>query len=200
MLKLNDSPHLRLALTHSSVAVRPHNNQRLEFLGDSLLSAIVTARLYERFPSATEGELSCMRAASVQSSVLATIAEECGLRPLLKVGPNVEINDSMLADTFEAVLAAMVLNLADFDADALADRCIELGERYQDYKTRLQEVLQRQRKATPTYQAIASTGSAHQREFAVGVYCNGELLATGRGKSKQAAEKAAAATALMSVQ
>ena len=164
-----------LALTHRSVG-KP-NNERMEFLGDALLGAFVAEMLYEAHPKASEGELSRLRAQLVNGQALAAIARELELGDALKLGPG-ELKsggfrrDSILADAFEASLAAVFLD-GGLDAcrqlvrELFGERIAALQRSSKDAKTRLQEWLQGKGCALPQYELIDSHGEDHAKIFDV---------------------------------
>jgi len=197
----------RQALTHRSFGT-PHN-ERLEFLGDSLLNCAVATILYERFPALPEGDLSRLRAALVNQSSLSGIALRLGLGERLRLGEG-ELKSggfrrpSILADAVEALLGAVFLD-AGFDAmrKAVEHLLAEQLERAQgspvdkDPKTELQEHLQGRRLQLPRYAVMRTEGEAHDQTFTV--ECRVDdlgLAASGTGASRRAAEQAAAAGVL----
>ncbi|HET9836487.1 MAG TPA: ribonuclease III [Rhodanobacteraceae bacterium] len=201
-----DGQLLRLALTHRS-AGRP-NNERLEFLGDALVNLIVAEMLYEAYPRADEGELSRLRAHLVSGVALAERARGIGLGDDLLLGPG-ELKsggfrrDSILADGFEAVVAAVYLD-GGFDACRTLLRQmfaegVSAGEPAQkDAKTRLQEWLQAQGYPLPQYELLATHGEEHARTFDVACVLSEPEPARfeGSGSSRRAAEQVAAESAL----
>jgi ribonuclease-3 len=206
------SPDLaRQALTHRSFGT-PHN-ERLEFLGDSLLNCAVATVLYERFPALPEGDLSRLRATLVNQSSLSGIAQGLGLGERLRLGEG-ELKSggfrrpSILADALEALLGAVYLD-AGFDAlraivaGLLADR-LERAEKApvdKDPKTQLQEHLQGRRLQLPRYVVTKTEGEAHDQLFTVECRVDDlALAATGTGASRRAAEQAAAAGVLAKVE
>ncbi len=200
--QFQDSSLARLALTHRS-ASKTHN-ERLEFLGDALLDFIVGEILYAKYPEASEGELTRMRAALVKKSSLADMAKAIRLGDHLvlskgEAGSGGRRRASVLADTLEALVAAVYL-------DGGIERCSELvvrlaGERFdkpesvgnKDFKTQLQERMQAQGEELPVYRVLETRGEAHAQEFLV--ECAVEALPTaqqGTGSSKRIAEQEAA--------
>jgi ribonuclease-3 len=207
-----DENLLRLALTHPSVAheaaAAMQHNQRLEFLGDSVLGLALTRALFEKFPAADEGDLTKSRAKLVNAGSLAARARELGLGAHLILSRGEENTGgreraSALADAFEALLGAIFLDggfeaarefvLREFAADfsALAE-----GTDFQNPKGELQELLQSRSPRAPDYEFISATGPDHDRIFECAVRHDGVELARGTGKSKKAAESAAALAAL----
>ncbi|MHC1479888.1 ribonuclease III [Frateuria aurantia] len=200
----------RLALTHRSMG-RP-NNERLEFLGDALLGVIVAELLYEAHPKASEGELSRLRAQLVNGQALAVLARELSLGDGLRLGPG-ELKsggfrrDSILADAFEAMIAAIYLD-AGFEACRevvrgwFAPQVVALPKSSKDAKTRLQEWLQGKGLALPVYTLIASHGEDHDKTFEVTCAISDPqpLLAQAQGSSRRSAEQDAAEQLLVRLQ
>lgn len=195
------------ALTHRSAAGQ--NNERLEFLGDSVLNLLVSERLYGRYPEATEGDLSRLRARVVSGPPLAAVAQGLGLGEMLRLGSG-ELKtggfhrESILADALEALLGAVFL---DGGLDAAREVVARLFDELiasapdpaelKDSKTRLQEYLQARGLPLPSYGVLAVSGEPHAQAFRVG--CTVEALqvrAEGEGSSRRRAEQAAAARAL----
>ncbi|MBE9399167.1 ribonuclease III [Pontibacterium sp. N1Y112] len=203
----NDPSLCELALTHRSCGKR--NNERLEFLGDSILNFVIAEDLYERFPQAREGELSRLRAGQVKGETLAEIARELGFGDYLRLGSG-ELKsggfrrDSILADSVEAVIGAIYLD-SDMDTvrgfilgwyKARLDQ-INLKKSQKDSKTRLQEFLQSRRIALPQYELIKVEGEAHDQTFYI--LCHVEMLeqpTKGIGSSRRQAEQEAARAAI----
>lgn len=196
------------ALSHRSVG--KNNNERLEFLGDSILNFVIGDALFHRFPSAKEGQLSQMRAQLVKGKTLAAIARGFSLGDYLILGPG-ELKsgghrrDSILADTVEALIGAMYL-----DGGPEMTRKTVLGwfgERLQaiqpdenankDAKTRLQEWVQARQQPLPVYTLVDTRGSDHQQSFVVECEITlSDRVFSGEGRSRRAAEQAAAQSAL----
>ncbi|ALP41010.1 ribonuclease III [Aeromonas schubertii] len=203
----NDGELLTRALTHRSAGSR--HNERLEFLGDSILSLVIAEELFHRFPQVAEGDMSRMRATLVREKTLAELAREFELGDHLILGPG-ELKsggfrrESILADTVEALIGAIYLDsgmdttrtlLLGWYASRLEE--IKPGVEQKDPKTRLQEILQGNRKPLPTYTVINVKGEAHNQEFTV--QCDVDGLGTplvGIGSSRRKAEQAAAQQAL----
>ncbi len=201
-----DTDLVRQALTHRSVGKK--NNERLEFLGDALLDFIVGELLYQAYPEASEGDLTRMRAAIVNKAALASLAKQMSLGEYLylgagEAGSGGKQRESILADTFEAIVAAVYLDggiqkcktlVAKFTADLITDS--DQRQR-KDFKTRLQELLQSRGETLPLYRVIETSGQAHAQEFLV--ECSVGLLPEaqqGRGGSKRSAEQDAAQAVL----
>ena len=202
-----DSTLCRQALTHRSAG--GEHNERLEFLGDSVLNCSVARLLYDAHPDADEGALSRLRATLVSGETLGKIAGELELGEHLRLGPG-ELKSggfrraSILADALEAVVGAIYVD-SGFDAAAAAvkrivgTRLAELpaAESLKDAKTRLQEVLQARGLALPIYSLTATTGDPHAQSFAVTCEVPAfGLIAAGEGVSRRRAEQMAARKAL----
>lgn len=213
--KFRDASVIATALTHSSysneVKLRGQTaecNERLEFLGDSVLSLITTRYLYTTYTTLPEGEMSKIRAAAVCEKALHGFAGEIGLGNFLYLGHGEELNRgrtraSILADAFEALLAAMYL---DGGLDAVSaflmpliteevDSIVATG-RSQDYKTELQQIIQQDKDELLEYVTVGESGPAHKRIFDVEARLNGNVIGRGSGTSKRNAEQDAAKEAL----
>lgn len=197
-----DPAYAALALTHRS-AGRP-NNERMEFLGDALLGAVVAEMLYEAHPRASEGELSRLRAQLVNGQALAVLARELQLGDGLRLGPG-ELKsggfrrDSILADAFEAMVAAVYLDggfaaCRDVLRGLFEQRVADLPKSSKDAKTRLQEWLQARGLPLPTYELTGSHGEDHAKVFEVSCSITEPmpLRADASGPSRRAAEQDAA--------
>lgn len=183
------------------------SNERLEFLGDAVLNLVVSHILMERFPEMNEGNLSRLRASLVNATRLARVAESIRLGDFLKLGKGESQSSgqkktSILADAFEAVLAAVYLDGGLEMASEIIQRHFTshldeiAGERpVYDYKSRLQELAQERCQQTPVYEITGESGPDHDKTFQVTVTVNG-IRAEGSGKSKKAAEQEAARMAL----
>lgn len=184
------------------------HNERLEFLGDAVLELVVTDYLYRNFTNA-EGELTNWRSSIVKGEILAKVSGELGLGELLFLSKGEEKSGGrgrnlILANTFEALIGATYLDqgyaAADkFITEHLVSLLPEIIEKklYVDPKSHLQEVAQETVGATPEYKVMKEDGPDHSKSFTVGVYAKGKLIAEGEGASKQKAEQAAAANALV---
>ena len=202
---------LENALSHSSYANETKgglgSNERLEFLGDSVLGFVVADYLYKNFKSMPEGELTKLRASLVCEKSLCGFSRELDLGSFLKLGRGEEKGggrerDSILADALEAVLAAMYLDGGMNVARAHVMRFIlkELehtdDEGFKDYKTVLQEIIQRNPEESVSYFLVNEKGPDHNKEFEVEVRLNSNVIGKGCGRSKKAAEQMAAKQAL----
>ena len=207
--RIVDLDLLERALTHPSYASenpRSMDYQRLEFLGDAVLELAVTTFIYDEYPSATEGEMTLLRAAVVSEPALASIAESWGLCDRLLLGRGEELSGgrgkrSILSDVVESLLAAVYLDagfaranqiVRDHWAPMIRERAGESGQR--DFKTRLQETLVAEGR-TIEY-TVTETGPQHAKQFAATASSSGEDLASGSGTSKKRAEQDAARRAL----
>ncbi|MBQ8551075.1 MAG: ribonuclease III [Clostridia bacterium] len=206
-----DKSLLRLALTHSSYANESgnpaHCNERLEFLGDSVLSIIVSEYIFAKFKNSLEGDLTKLRASLVCEKSLCEFSKELGIGDHILLGRGEEQNGgrqrpSILADAFEAVLAAIYLDAGMEQAKQHVLRFIteELKHRdnevFKDYKTTLQEVIQRNREEQLTYVLTDESGPDHNKSFTVEVRLNSNVIGVGTGRSKKQAEQSAAKQAL----
>lgn len=202
---------LQNALSHSSYAnERWHDslksNERLEFLGDSILGMLVADYLYRNFPDRPEGELTRMRADMVCERTLATVANSLNLGKHLLLGKGEEQGggrnrDSILADAVESVIAACYL-------DGGMDAAVQFIQKFilvnvpvsklhnADYKTALQELVQQKKNQVLAYQLVGESGPDHDKQFRVELTLNGEVVGTGIGSSKKRAEQAAAHAAM----
>lgn len=198
---------LNTALSHSSYANehKSESNERLEFLGDSVLSIIVSEYLFSRFPDVDEGELTKMRASLVCETSLAGFAEQIGLPNMLLLGKGEKTTGgnkrpSIVSDAFEAVLAAIYLDGGMKEAKKFVLRFMpkkEIGGGFKDYKTVLQEVIQKNPEEKLSYVLIKEEGPEHDKEFTVEVHLNSNVIGRGLGHSKKNAEQMAAKEALL---
>ena len=200
---------LEHALTHSSYANENRkdgltSNERLEFLGDSVLGFVVASYLFKTYPDRPEGELTKLRAALVCEKSLAEAAAKLKLGAALLLGHGEEHggrkSSSITADAMESVLAAAYLDGGLEAASGIIHRLI-LGAgmpdlQDQDYKTRLQELVQREKHQQLSYQLTGERGPDHDKHFSVCVLLNDKVVGCGEGRSKKHAEQAAAAAAI----
>lgn len=206
---------LRQALCHASYVrecgLGPEaSNQRLEFLGDAVLDLVLAEHLFRRHPDVPEGKLTRMKATAVRSHTLPRIAKELRLGDYLLLGRGEEETGgrqkpSLLADCLEALVGAIYLSTGlettrNFVITHFAGvlREVEVEEAIFDHKTILQELLQEVAKQTPSYETVQTLGPPHQRVFTVHVLFDGRVIGRGSGRSKQAAQQAAAEDALRS--
>ncbi|WMY97019.1 MAG: ribonuclease III [Arsenophonus sp.] len=198
---------LKQALTHRSAS--SNHNERLEFLGDSILSLVIANNLYHRFPKVNEGDMSRMRATLVRGNTLTEIAREFHLGKYLCLGPGEfksggSHRESILADTIEALIGSIFLDsniqktekiiLKWYNSRLLT---INPGDKQKDYKTRLQEYLQGRHLPLPSYLIVQTRGEAHEQEFTIHCQvCKINKPVEGVGSSRRKAEQAAAEQAL----
>ncbi len=206
---------LTLALTHSSYANEHRGknivcNERLEFVGDSVLGFICAEYLYAKFPSKPEGELSKIRSSLVCETALDVYAKQIGLGEHLLLGHGEELaggrtRPSILSDAFEALIAAIYIDggmecakefVLPFIVGALEDN-EKTHALNRDYKTALQEIAQKNPGEIISYAVVSESGPDHNKSFEVSVYLNSNILASGKGRSKKEAEQDAAHKALM---
>ena len=210
----SDEKLLKTALTHSSYASEHRlgydmNNERLEFIGDAFVDAVVGTELFSLMKDAHEGMLSRCRADVVCEDTLADAASDMGLGAYLYLGRGEEANGgrrkpSILADAFEALMGAIILDggyeaCRDVILRLLGDRIVlaSEGKLNKDYKTKLQEILQEKDKNVKiAYEITDQSGPDHSKTFTMQVTMNGRVLGTGSGRSKARAEQAAAEDAL----
>lgn len=206
-LSFREPQLLKTALTHRSVGAS--NNERLEYLGDSVLGFVVAQQLYEQFPGAGEGALSRLRASLVNQSSLAELARQHQLGDYLILGSG-ELKsggfrrDSILSDALEAIMGALLLDqgidacrrwILSLFADKFA--ALRLENWSKDPKTRLQELMQSRRKELPVYELVSMSGVEHAQTFEVS--CRVEMsseMTHGTGVSRKRAEQAAAESML----
>jgi ribonuclease III len=184
------------------------SNERLEFLGDSVLSFLTSDFLYTQYPDYEEGTLTNVRSSLVKTNSLADVARTLHLGDLLLLSHGEEAsggrnNPSLLADAFEALLGAIYLDQGTDVARTFLTRYLFPNTKeiidtksYVDYKSLLQEIIQQESRISPTYQVIKSEGPDHAKTFWVQATANDSVLGTGSGKSKQEAEQKAALNAL----
>ena len=203
-------PIYELALTHRSYAFENgetnQHNERLEFLGDAILDAVVTTLIYESYPELTEGEMARMRASVVNTDALADLGRELGLGEHIRLGKGEGSSGgsdkaSLLANVFEALVGAVYL---DRGLDAVSESLVPLfepriaesvtGTRY-DSKTALQEIVVKNTGELPSYR-VASSGPDHDKRFVAHVFVGNEPYGNGSGRSKKEAEQKAAREAL----
>lgn len=208
----NDPNRLVRSLTHVSYERQKSegHNEVLEFLGDAVLDLAVSDLLIQRNPDKPEGVLSKMRAALVNSTVLAEKATSLDLGPLLRIGKGEELSGgrskpSILAGAFEAILGAIYQDGGYEPAHRVVDRYFgadvtakKLGQH--DYKTRLQEISQMLFRVPPDYRIVSETGPDHEKFFVTEITVGGKVLGKGEGRSKKQSEQQAAKKALQELQ
>lgn len=211
-VEFKDKTLLKAAFIHRSYLNEERSikesNERLEFLGDSILSFLTSDFLYKTYPEYPEGTLTNIRSSLVKTKSLADIATQIGLGDILFLSKGEEDsggrkNTSLLADTFEALLGAIFLDQGievaqTFLSTVLFPLATGIVEKksYIDYKSLLQEIVQEQTKISPTYRVVKSEGPDHAKTFWIEAMMGEAVLGQGMGKSKQEAEQAAAYAAL----
>ena len=208
--EFKDKNLLEQALTHTSYAYEKkiESNEKLEFLGDSILEFVSSEYIYENYSNLKEGEMTKVRASVVCEKSLHEIAKKHNFSDFLKLGKSErtaqkEVRPAIMADSVEAVIAAMFLDSGIEPAkqfiiknlkDSIEVATKHIGEK--DYKTVLQEILQKHGNVHIEYDIIKEKGPDHDKIFTAEVKCNGKVLASGDGKSKKLAEMEAAKIAL----
>ena len=211
-ISFKDKELLKNAFIHRSYLNEHKNykgqsNERLEFLGDAVLSIVVSSFLFEKLPLSPEGELTQLRAALVRTETLAKLAQKLSLGTFLYLSKGEEDsggrnNNSILANTFEALVGAIYLDQGTKVAEQFLEENVllkwqELAETaVSDNKSKLQEVLQKLYHESPSYKIITTWGPDHDRRFEMGVYLSQKCLGKGVGKNKQEAAQNAAKDAL----
>lgn len=185
------------------------SNERLEFLGDSVLSFIISSFLFQKRLKDTEGDLTNLRAYVVKTDSLAKTSEKLGLGELLKLSKGEELsggrkNPQLLANTYESLLGAIYLDLGiekatEFVKSSLIPIFMEEVEKGapKDSKSLLQEIIQSTKQISPKYKIMETTGPDHAKQFKVGVFIAGNMAGEGTGSNKQQAEEKAAEEALL---
>lgn len=204
---------LQEALTHRSY-LNEHpawpfaHNERLEFLGDAVIELVVTEELFSRFPEKSEGELTSLRAALVNTKMLSEVATNLRINDYLLLSKG-ETKDTgrarqyILANTFEALVGAMYLDKGYGEAKSFLDRVLLIRlpivieqKLYKDPKSLFQEEAQERTGITPSYSVLKEWGPDHDKNFVIGVFLGNDLIAEGEGPSKQLAQEEAARKAL----
>ncbi len=200
--RFKDHALLKQALTHSSYVnetkEKLKDNEILEFLGDAVIELTIRHILIKRFPDAREGKLSRIKASIVSEKGLASIAKKLGIDQLLLLGKGEEKmggreKDSILADAVEALFGAIYLDAGFSEALRIAEvifsESIENASPQRDYKSRLQEEVQKLFGTLPEYRVMEETGPPHKKRFKVGLFLNNQFIAEAEGNSKKEAEK-----------
>jgi len=212
-----DVSFLQQALAHRSYLNENEDfplpsNERLEFLGDSLLDLVIAGKLYADFPDLPEGDLTRLRSALVRTEMLASVAHSLNLGQYLYLARGEEASGGRqrqrnLAATLEAIIGAVFVDQGfdtakDFVLRMLSSELerVTKAELPQDPKSKLQQVIQAKQQFTPVYRTVDTSGPDHDRVFAVEVFAGETLLGRGSGKSKRAAEQEAAKTALQKLE
>lgn len=208
-IHVKDLDLLNQAFCHRSSTNENHckNNERLEFLGDSVLGVVCASYIYRTLPDMLEGDLAKIKSVVVSEKALAPVALELGIDKLLVLGHGEEMSggrkkDAILADCMEAVIAAVYIDqgykaaekyILSFLIKAIND---VLDKGLKDYKTLLQEYLQKKDKICPTYEVIGTSGPEHEKVFEVVVILGEKKIGPAKGKNKKEAEQNAAKLAL----
>ncbi len=208
-VKFVDAKLLQEAFTHKSYSIEHggvSDNERLEFLGDSIISAVVAHWLFKRFDSVDEGKLSKMKSQIVSRANLSSWAEELGLGQYLYLSQGEEATggrkrESLLGNVYESLVGAIFLDQGFAIAQRFLLRHLAKKKRIveNDFKSKLQELVQKKYKTPPVYHVTAETGPDHEKKFTLEVRINKRILGTGEGRSKKEAEQLAAKEALRSL-
>ena len=187
------------------------SNERLEFLGDSILSFVVSSHIFGKYKTSKEGQLTSIRSVLTNTETLYEISRELGLGELLKLSKGEEAgggrkNKTILANTLEALIGGLYVDQGieaakKFIEENIISRAEEIikSQGLKDPKSALQEKIQESLRESPVYKVIQEEGPDHDKSYMIGVYIGEKLLAEGSGKSKQEAEKSAARNALQSL-
>ncbi len=211
--KFKSPEHLINALTrrsfwHENRETCDENNERLEFLGDAVLGLVIADVLFAEFPSDEEGELQKKRASLVNRAALAQLMRNLGLSPYIRMGRGDELSgcrdrDSILADTLEAIIAAVYVDGGFPTASSMIRKhfypmiqACATREGLEDCKSILQELAQAQLGVTPTYEMVNQWGEDHNKTFSIAVYLGNETAGVGQGRNKREAAQNAARQAL----
>lgn len=209
-----DKNLLKVALTHSSFAYETgvaEFNEKLEFLGDSVLSIVVTEFIFRRYPKLTEGDLAKLRASLVRTETLAEVARELGIGHYVLISKGAEQaggreNDSILADCLEAIIGSIYLDqgyeiVKDFILTAMEEKILTQAAKKElaDPKTNLQELTMERWGVLPEYRIVSQEGPAHNPVFSARVFIGGKKFGSGMGRSKKKAEQIAAVEALKEI-
>jgi ribonuclease-3 len=212
-ITFKDKDLLQQAFIHRSYinenpSAKLSHNERLEFLGDAVLELVVTDFLYKKYPSYTEGELTALRSALVNAIIISGVATKIGMNDylLLSRGEHKDKGKArqyILANTYEAYIGALYLDqgidaVEKFIKNTLLPKTDEIVNKklWRDSKSLVQERAQEFVNFTPAYKVLNEKGPDHDKNFTVGIYFGKELIAEGKGKSKQEAEQKAAENAL----
>ncbi|OIP57341.1 MAG: ribonuclease III [Candidatus Levybacteria bacterium CG_4_10_14_0_2_um_filter_36_16] len=209
----NDKNLLEQVFMHRSYlnesAVKVESNERLEFLGDSILSFVVSSYIFNHNKSFHEGELTNLRSVLTNTQTLYVVSKELGLGQYLKLSKGEETgkgreNKTILANTLEALIGGIYIDQGieaarQFIEESIIARSEEIitSQGLKDAKSSLQEILQEKHKQSPLYKILSEAGPDHDKKYTIGVFLKDKLLAKGVGHSKQEAEKDAAANALL---
>lgn len=204
-----DSGLLSLSLCHASdIQSTGMSNERLEFLGDAVISAVISEHLFRCLPDQNEGQLSKLKSAAVNTSALASVCKRLELNTCACIGNSLSersLPESVLANLYESLVAAVFLDggykaAADFIHSSMEDILHQLMDSgpSENYKSMLQNLTQKKNQKLPEYKTLTIQGEKHNREFAITVTVNGIEYGPGHGRSKKEAEQAAAKICLES--
>jgi ribonuclease-3 len=206
--KLLEQAFIHRSYINESTGSKLSHNERLEFLGDAVLELIITDYLYNKYPDRDEGELTAYRSALVNAVIIGEVAQAIGMNDYLLLSKG-EAKDAgrarsyILANTYEAYVGAVYIDQGydvarDFISRTLFGKIdtIVAKKLWRDAKSLVQEKSQEYLNVTPVYKVISEAGPDHDKHFTIGVFFGDEQIATGKGKSKQEAEQAAARSAL----
>jgi ribonuclease III len=210
--KFKNEKLARLAFVHRSYLNESRgeteSNERLEFLGDSIISFVVSGYLYNKYPAYNEGNLTNLRSLVVNTKSLARAGKNLNFGDKLLLSKGEEesggrSNDSLLANSFEAFTGALFLDqgieaVSEFLSATLIPSVAEHVDKkvFKDPKSLLQEMIQAKKQSSPVYKVLKEEGPAHAKKFTIGVFVEDKLLGTGSGRSKQEGEEIAARAAL----
>ncbi len=205
-IKFSNKQLLEIAITHKSYAIeknKPFWNERLEFLGDSVLSCVIADYLYSKFPKSPEGHLSRIKSQIVSRQMLVKLAKELNLGKFILLSKGEEntggrTRESNLANAIEAIIGAIYLDkgfevVKNFILKCISNIKFSLDT---DYKSKLQEIIQARYSTLPVYKVVRETGPEHAKHFEVEVKVKNRILGSGSGKSKKEAEQSAAKKAV----
>lgn len=207
-VSFQDRSQLRQSLRHRSVTPDSHadSNERLEFLGDSILGMVICESLFHSMPDASEGEMAKAKAYVVSESTLAEAALQLGLDQAIEIAPieGARQRKSVLSDAYEALIAAIYLDQGFAAVRAFIQRTLSPAMQrisedslLDDYKSLLQVHMQASSRVTPRYRIVRETGADHDKTFMAEALLNSDVIGTGVGKSKKEAEREAARDALI---
>lgn len=197
--EFHDLNFLKIALTHRSYSSEyglKYCNERMEFLGDGILSAVVSDYLYNKYSDDDEGKLSQVKAQIVSAKSLSVWAKKIKLDKFILISKNEDSNfarqrESLLCDSFEAVIGAIYIDSNFENTKKFINRFLSLEQTVEltDYKTSLQELVQAQFQTLPEYKVIKEYGPDHDKKFEIAVFVEGKQFGFGRGSSKKEAEQ-----------
>jgi len=206
--KLLEQAFIHRSYINENPSTNLSHNERLEFLGDAVLELIVTDFLYKKYRNYAEGELTALRSALVNAVIISEIAADIGMNDYLLLSrgeakDNGKARQYILANTFEAYIGALYLDQGIETADKFVHKCLlpkteEIVSKklWRDAKSLVQEKAQEFVNFTPAYKVLSESGPDHDKHFTVGIYFGSNLIAEGKGQSKQEAEQSAALSAL----